>query len=638
MPSGYTRIVLLIVVVVSMIGFSVGVASATTQVNSCTKINESGSYELSENLTFTNGHCIEITTDNVYFDGMGYVINGEEFDNGGAFGEYPPSEGGGFIANSSDLLTNITFTNTTIESVGGGWYEDIKNGEISNLTVRRDGEDEFLGGIAVIGKQESENILIRNNTIDGGHTESVGIIVGNPFPNLNDPEEVLNETTVSDTRVIDNTVTGTSFGIVSRTSEQLEMSNNDIVKNNFTVSNSLALGAGVFLWSTSDTYLSKNTISQNNIGVVTADEIYGRNFGEVSNLSILNNSFKENGGSMLFFDILNSTVADNTVRSGFISVAVLDNVKNTGVSRLDIGNSTNANTTLSFEGTNINVSKSTNPPDNPQAVGIGRYFDVENNSAFGRPVDDTNATLNTSLHYRNEDTLGVKEDTLSVWRYGDNGSWNQIPSTVDTGENVIEATNVTEFGTFGAFGEEDEVETLTSTGGTTAPNERVTVRFTLTNTRNSSAGYILNIKESLPESYVRDDAGGTWKPSEQKWAFLNLSPGEQRTPSYTYTMPDTAGVGNYSVKSEVFDSNSPTEVADTAEANVVVQSQDSFLDAIDRNDNCEIDDSEQLRAVDLWQNDQEVPNTGGQTISYTQLLDITDKWSTDSTLSYDPAC
>ena len=52
----------------------------------------------------------------------------------------------------------------------------------------------------------------------------------------------------------------------------------------------------------------------------------------------------------------------------------------------------------------------------------------------------------------------------------------------------------------------------------------------------------------------------------------------------------------------------------------------SVSEAIDENDDGEIDDTEILTALDHWQDEEPVPGTDGQTISETQILDLVDRW------------
>ena len=118
------------------------------------------------------------------------------------------------------------------------------------------------------------------------------------------------------------------------------------------------------------------------------------------------------------------------------------------VENLNIGSSTAPDTTLSFEGGNVLVGATQDPPADPDGeIGIGRYFEAV--STNGGQLTDL------ELAYESGDVEGVDEETLSLWRYdtGD-GAWVEVDgSGVDTGANVVTADEITEFSTFGAFGE-----------------------------------------------------------------------------------------------------------------------------------------------------------------------------------------
>lgn len=56
----------------------------------------------------------------------------------------------------------------------------------------------------------------------------------------------------------------------------------------------------------------------------------------------------------------------------------------------------------------------------------------------------------------------------------------------------------------------------------------------------------------------------------------------------------------------------------------------SIVDAIDQNDNNQIDDEEILRAIELWRSNEPVPGTGGKTIGDTKILELIDLWRNTS--------
>ena len=612
------------------------------ELQGCTVIDQSGSYALTSDLSFDTGNCIQIRASDVRFDGRGHTIEGIGFDDvpTKSGDQYLPY-GRGISANGTGPLTNITVLNTSLIGVAGGVaFQDVEDGEIADVTVRRAANSSFIAGIAVVGDNGSREIDVVDSVVDGRDTESVGIGIGNPFPNLDDPESELEQTTVRDVAIERTTVTGTSIGVASRTSERLEIRNNRIVGNDYVREGSfLSLGTGVLLWSTGNSTLSGNAIRRNNLGLVTFDEAFDHHFGNVTNVSITGNAFDGNRAGLALFDIVDGTIVDNTVRSDDAAVIAADEVVDTEVADLDIGASTAPNTTLSMAPTNVNVSAASAPANNSEATSIGRYFAAENNTGFTQR--DGPASLRVRLNYDEPDLYGVRERSLSLWRHEGQGNWTELNATVDTASNAIEA-NITSFSTFGVFGEESNAtatgEYLRSSGDVAAPGELATVDLNLTNVGEEPAGFIVNITTAMSEPYTRDDAGGTWRPSRKEWVFLNVSPGESRTPSYTVRVPGDASLGNFTVRSEASSSATRT-VVDDASATIRVVSASSILDEIDSNPgDCQIQSRELLRAIDLWQSGAEVPNTGGQTISTKLLLDVTNRWSSDATLTYSPEC
>ena len=78
-------------------------------ISNCTNITQSGYYYLSKNISFTGGVCcINVTADNVMVNGKGHKITGDNTtDSAGACAEN---------------VTNVTFTNLTIDPVSVGIY------------------------------------------------------------------------------------------------------------------------------------------------------------------------------------------------------------------------------------------------------------------------------------------------------------------------------------------------------------------------------------------------------------------------------------------------------------------------------------------------------------------------------------
>jgi hypothetical protein len=80
----------------------VGSAGAITEIDSCTTISEPGYYVLSASIiNSVASNCIEITSNDVVFDGAGYTIDGIDASNSN-----------GIYVFNIDTLTNVSVKNT----------------------------------------------------------------------------------------------------------------------------------------------------------------------------------------------------------------------------------------------------------------------------------------------------------------------------------------------------------------------------------------------------------------------------------------------------------------------------------------------------------------------------------------------
>jgi parallel beta-helix repeat protein len=147
---------------------------ATTTVNSCMDINESGSYALTTDiLDNSSSTCIKILADNVDFDGGGYIIDG--IDNANSYG-----------VQAGNNNTNITVRNLTVTDwIYGISYQASSSGRITRITAASN-----INGIYL--DSSSNDNLIDNNTVlnnqnYGIHlsSSSNNIIYNNYFNNIN---------------------------------------------------------------------------------------------------------------------------------------------------------------------------------------------------------------------------------------------------------------------------------------------------------------------------------------------------------------------------------------------------------------------------------------------------------------------
>ena len=382
---------LAILVVVGALAVSVGTlamgsATAAEEITGCmdedetASINESGHYVLANDLQGSGETCIEITADDVVLDGQGHAVDGDGTRS--AFGIEATSQSFG------DDLTNVTVTDIEVRGWNGSFsygliFTGASHGEISNVTAVEN------GGAGIALDDFNDNITVTDSTANGNDRDGI----------------FMRDST--DNRLRNNTVS---------------MNGDDGIQSNAGVNNTFR----------------NNTANDNGDDGIRLND----NFGNEDSL-VVNNTANGNDGAGFFTgDGDNNTLRDNGAYGNGDAIVLGENAATSEVERLDIGDSTAANTTLSMQGENVSVDAATAPPDNPNAAGIGRYFEATNTTA--------DASLNVSVHYDEGDVADVNESSLSLWRY-DGGSWGEVGgATVDTGERTVDA-EITDFSTFGAF-------------------------------------------------------------------------------------------------------------------------------------------------------------------------------------------
>jgi len=133
-----------------------GTAQDATQVDACTTINESGTYELTADLEGSDGPCLHVRESAVTVRGNGYAVrgNGSEDSVGVLVYGGAPDES----ANSS--LGDVTVQNVT----ASGWERGIQVGDI-----RGSGTNATLSNAAVTDNDVAGVYLVEaeNTTVDG---------------------------------------------------------------------------------------------------------------------------------------------------------------------------------------------------------------------------------------------------------------------------------------------------------------------------------------------------------------------------------------------------------------------------------------------------------------------------------------
>ena len=356
-------------------------------ITDCTTIRTPGTYvlenDVSTDQTGDGNTCLEITTSDVTLDGQGHSVVGGE-----------PIEWRG--ANYGIHVSHVT---------------DV---EITDVNVR--GWDELGTGIMVRDSTDVtlSNVVAENNTFG---------------PRTNDVERF----TLRDSRVHWN----------ERAGIQLFDSRDATVRDVQVIENAQASG-----WASVYVRGESAAISLDN---VTAERSQDGGHGirvtaGSSDVTITDSVAVENDAAGFLIETSEVSMIDNTADGNEWDLRAEADGPVT-VDRLDIGESVEPETTLSFEAENTKLRSNAMPPDNPDAVSIGRYFETN--------ATDDDSSLDVRVQYEDDDLSGVDEETLRIWRF-DGDDWQPIESSgVDPETNVVVAT-LSEGATAGVFGDETD--------------------------------------------------------------------------------------------------------------------------------------------------------------------------------------
>jgi len=327
------------------------------------------------------------------------------------------------------------FRNNTITDSGWSGISIAQSGTdflIVNNTIRGSGKH----GIQLF---YMSNATVRGNEINGSdnhgiytHEADDSVFVGNDVAQSNEYGVNLretNRTTISDNRIANNGKGGIHF--------VRYMSNNEVTNN--TIVNAPARGAitfptGIQLDDASDNVFRENTVENTHRGIDVNDSSNDNRF--------VDNTVENTGSATQSF-----TISDS---------------RGTSVESLDIGDSTAANTELSFEGYDVSIAPNDSPAANANAKGISRYVEAKS-------VGGSSAYLDLTMHYESGDLGNVPASSLALWSH-DGSGWSKVGgSSVDTGNQVVQA-NLTTFSTLGAFGNGSGTPTPTPSATTTSGN------------------------------------------------------------------------------------------------------------------------------------------------------------------------
>lgn len=467
----------------------------------CQTIDEPGSYELTESITADGDDCIQITSDDVFLDGLGNSVQD---------------------SSTAILLQgtrNVTVTNTSLQDSAEGIL--VNGGSDNSLK-----QNEIYGNEEGIKMEASLNNHINQNVIENGN---IGVFLEGAEDNHLEDNEVRNHqgtfpqgTGVALAESSGNSLTG---GAITQSEER-----------------------GVLIVGSQDNVISDSRIQDNGDWTVEIDPT---------------DNFEGSTGNQ--------------------------------INGIDIGDSVSSNTTVTFEGEQVSLGATDSPPNPAEGLeGIGRYFDTQEND------EEESVLSNLELAYEDGDTTVIDEESLGLWKH-DGGEWSEVAGTdVDTEQNIVTADEITDFSTFGAFGEEVdapffEVE-IEDADTPVTEGETVTVDGTVTNTG--------NVEGTQDVELTVTDFGGETVDSES----FTLGEGEQESFSLDWdTEVGDEGTGDVTVASE----------NDTDSATVEVQEADEAFFGVEVTDtNSPVTEGDELEVTVV------VENTGG--VTDTQEVNLTD--------------
>jgi parallel beta-helix repeat protein len=353
--------------------------------------------------------CIQISADDVTFDGQGHTIDGDD-----------SGLDSGILVSDGATLSNVTVRNVTVTDWAAGVeYEDVDGGLVTEVTATDNDGDGINVGSSI-------GVDVAAVNASGNDGDGVSFFSGSSSGG-----------SVTDTVVANNGANGFQGG------------------DSYTFRNTTVVGNGNGGFAAGD----NNTIVGTTITDTGGDGISAGNDNR-----IVNNTVRNNTGSGFFIDddntLINNTARNNT-GNGFVAIndntlvnnTAIDNggsdvwvFANNTVENLDLGASTAPDTTIDFTATDVRLGSVRSPPSDPDGEqNIGRFINATNTSQ--------DAFLDVTFEYEDSDVTDLNESTLSVWQY--EGSWSELGADDhDTGANEIRF-NVTSFSTFGVFGESD---------------------------------------------------------------------------------------------------------------------------------------------------------------------------------------
>ncbi|MDZ7687929.1 MAG: right-handed parallel beta-helix repeat-containing protein [Halobacteriales archaeon] len=380
---------------------------------------------------------------------------------------------GNFIDSLNNLLTDNTANDNGADGIR---LQRTSDSELTDNTANDNRGD----GISLT--DNSEDNVVEDNTANDN--DGIGIHLDNTNGNdlVNNTvfnngfhgvvlENIADFTLVEENEITDNT----GHGLYLNDAWDNDINNNTLVNNDgdglrsdVSINNQIHdneitdnRGDGILLRDSDNNTASGNLVENNQNGIVISGLGFGADSLETNSGRIQPESVEESG----------NTFTDDTSRNNaeWDFVIVTSGINEFGVAQTDpadfpvtnlnIGDSTNPDTTLSFNADNIRLrSVGTPQPDPADAANIGRYFEAESvggDEFNGEPLEiqqNGGSFLNVSLSYENGDVAGLDESALTLRRFNTTATeWENVPGTVAEPSVNLVSASITQFSDFGAF-------------------------------------------------------------------------------------------------------------------------------------------------------------------------------------------
>lgn len=248
-------------VVVVLLALTGTAAAAPTPVNNCTTIASPGGYELTTDITNSNvTPCIEITADDVVFDGADHTIDGV-------------GNGTAIEASPSVTQTNVTVRNATVTD----WHTGIRYGDLTAGTVSEMAVDDN-NGVGIVHRGVDDSRIVRTTVTD---SDRDGIrLLSSSNNDLVDVESSANTNVgisfgagSSNNTLQNSTVTANRVGLAAATFSNDTLVTNTLVENSTDYGLSIESADGTHLENTSILDSGDWAVFQVDTGVTTSERL-----------------------------------------------------------------------------------------------------------------------------------------------------------------------------------------------------------------------------------------------------------------------------------------------------------------------------------------------------------------------------